>query len=71
MFPGGSSQRRHVHHHPCAPPLLADGAAAGAAGLRTARGLRRDAEEAGALPRHHREPPAHWLVVAEPGGVHQ
>lgn len=69
--PGGSSQRGHVHHHPRAPPLTADGAAAGAAGVRPARGLRRDAEEAGALPRHHREPPAHRLVLAESGGVHQ
>lgn len=37
--PGGSSQRGHVHHHPRAPPLPADSAAAGAAGLRPARGL--------------------------------
>lgn len=69
--PGGSSQRGHVHHHPCAPPLPADSAAAGAAGLRPTRGLRRDAEEACALPWHHREPPAYWLVLAELGGVHQ
>lgn len=69
--PGGSSQRGHVHHHPRAPPLPADAAAAGAAGLRPAGGVRRDAEEAGALPRRHREPPADRVVLAESGGVHQ
>lgn len=71
LCPGGSHQRGHVHHHPRAPPLPADSTAAGAAGLRPARGLCWDAEEAGALPWHHREPPAHWLVLAELGGVHQ
>lgn len=68
---GGRHQRGHVHHHPRAPPLPADGPAAGAAGLRHAGGLRGDAEEAGALPRHHGEPPGHPLVLAELGGVHQ
>lgn len=71
LCPGGSSQRGHVHHHPRAPPLPADSAAAGAAGLRPAGGLRRDVKEAGAIPWHHWEPSAHWLVLAEFGGVHQ
>lgn len=71
FLPGGHRQRGHVHHHPRAAPLPADGSAAGAAGVRPARGLRGHAEEAGALPRHHREPPANRLVLAEPGGVHQ
>lgn len=71
LCPGGSSQRGHVHHHPRAPPLSVDSTAAGAAGLWHARGLCWDAKEAGALPWHHREPPAYWLVLAEPGGVHQ
>lgn len=69
--PGGSSQRGHVHHHPCATALPADTTAAGAAGLRPAWGLCGDAEEAGAIPWHHRGPPADWLVLAESGGVHQ
>lgn len=68
---GGGSAGGHVVHHSHPAAFPAHGATAGAAGVRSARGVCGDAQKGGALPRHHRQPPAHWLAVAEPGGVHQ
>lgn len=71
VYVGGSSEGGHVFHHPSPVALSAYGSAAGTAGLWPARGLCGDAEEGGTIPWCYRQPPTHWLAVAEPRGIHQ